>query len=64
LLAFVVALLVGYSRIYLAQHFPLDVGGGIIVAICSVIVSVAVHKWFANRQVKHQEVPSGSDPFL
>lgn len=44
--ALIVALLVGYSRIYLGQHFPLDVGGGIIAAICSVSLSVAVHGWF------------------
>jgi hypothetical protein len=30
----------GYSRIYLAQHFPLDVAGGMIVAIITVLTSL------------------------
>ena len=50
LLSFIVALLVAYSRIYLGQHFPLDIGGGIIVSICSVSLSVFVQKWFERRR--------------
>lgn len=34
------ALLVGYSRVYLAQHFPLDVGGGFLVGSLSIWLSV------------------------
>lgn len=45
-LAIIVAMLVGYSRIYLGQHFPLDVGAGIIIAACSVSLSALVHKYF------------------
>ena len=33
------ALLCGYSRIYLGQHFPLDIAGGILVAIASIHIS-------------------------
>jgi len=51
-LAFIVALLVGYSRIYLGQHFPLDVGGGIIVAILSVSLSIPIYKWFEQRRAR------------
>ena len=34
------AILCGYSRIYLGQHFPLDIAGGIIVAILSFQLSI------------------------
>ncbi len=37
---YVLALLVGYSRVYQAQHFPIDVAGGIIVAIITVYCSI------------------------
>ncbi len=47
------ALLVGYSRVYLAQHFPVDVAAGIIVALLSVTVSVYVQQWWQNRNGKH-----------
>ena len=50
-LSFTAAILVGYSRIYLGQHFPLDVGAGIMVAICSVSLSVLVQQWFNKRRM-------------
>jgi membrane-associated phospholipid phosphatase len=37
--------LVGYSRIYLAQHFPLDVGAGMIGGIISVYFSLRLQNW-------------------
>jgi len=43
------AVLVGYSRIYLAQHFPFDVAAGIIVAIISVSASLPLQKLWTNR---------------
>mgnify|MGYP000026123636 FL=1 len=36
------AIACGYSRVYLAQHFPLDVAGGIMVAILTVILSIYI----------------------
>lgn len=46
------ALLVGYSRVYLAQHFPFDVAGGIFVAILSVVISVKVQHWWWKKRRK------------
>ena len=40
----IAALLVGYSRIYLAQHFPIDVGGGMLVAVITVFLSIRIQK--------------------
>jgi len=41
---FICALLVGYSRIYLAEHFPLDVGAGMMTAVITVLLSIAIQK--------------------
>ncbi len=49
---FCYALLVGYSRIYLAEHFPLDVGAGIITGILTVLLSVDIQKRWALRHRK------------
>ncbi len=38
------AVLVGYSRIYLAQHFPFDVAAGAVVGIISVTLSIPIQK--------------------
>ena len=45
------ALLVGYSRIYLAQHFPLDVGAGMVTAVLSVWLAMLIQdRWkFKNK---------------
>jgi membrane-associated phospholipid phosphatase len=48
-LAFIVACIVGYSRIYLGQHFPFDVGGGILVAVIAVSISIPIQVWFDKR---------------
>lgn len=36
----VYAIVCGYSRIYLAQHFPLDLAGGIFVALLTLPISI------------------------
>jgi membrane-associated phospholipid phosphatase len=47
---FFLALIAGYSRIYLAQHFPLDAGAGMIVAVISVYLSLLVQKKWTFRK--------------
>ncbi|OYW82110.1 MAG: hypothetical protein B7Z27_00595, partial [Sphingobacteriia bacterium 32-37-4] len=49
LIGFTAALLAGYSRVYLAQHFPLDVGAGIVCAVISVYLSLQIQKLFNKR---------------
>jgi membrane-associated phospholipid phosphatase len=49
LLSIALALVVGYTRVYLAQHFPLDVGAGIIVAVLSVSISIRFQDWYEKR---------------
>ena len=44
------ALCVAYSRVYLAQHFPVDLGAGMIVAVLSVSGSLLVQQWFSRRK--------------
>lgn len=50
---FIIALLVGYSRIYLAQHFPRDIAGGMIAAVITLLLSVMAQK----RLFKGRKMP-------
>lgn len=54
-LGFLYALLVGYSRIYLGQHYPLDVGGGMIAGVVTILLSIAVQKWWDKKIAKDIE---------
>lgn len=54
-IGFILSILTGYSRVYQAQHFPLDIGGGILVAwisvvICYLLVEVIKSKITNNRK--------------
>ncbi|MDE3251374.1 MAG: phosphatase PAP2 family protein [Bacteroidota bacterium] len=48
---FAYAVSVGYSRIYLGQHFPLDVGGGMLIAILTVYLSQLIQLRWDNRSL-------------
>jgi len=49
ILASIYAIICGYSRIYLGQHFPIDIAGGIIAALLSVAISIQVRKKINSR---------------
>lgn len=49
-IGFLLALGVGYSRIYLAQHFPIDVGAGMVVSIITIAVSLYLESIFPKKQ--------------
>lgn len=43
------ALIAAYSRVYLAQHFPLDLAGGMLAAIITIVCSASLqNKWGKN----------------
>jgi membrane-associated phospholipid phosphatase len=44
ILGIIYAIFCGYSRVYLGQHFPLDIAGGIIVAILTKEISYRIYK--------------------
>lgn len=45
-----IAFFVGYSRVYLAQHFVTDVLAGIFVGIVSAYLALLVHEYFRKRK--------------
>ena len=48
-IGFFMALLVGYSRVYQAQHFPIDVAGGIVVGIITAWISLKAQSWMEKK---------------
>jgi membrane-associated phospholipid phosphatase len=53
-----VAFFVGYSRVYLAQHFVTDVLAGIIIGLISSYLSILVYLYFKKKQVQRRTKPS------
>ncbi|WP_207495400.1 phosphatase PAP2 family protein [Aridibaculum aurantiacum] len=50
LLCLLAAFIVGYTRIYLGQHYPLDVGAGMLVAVIATCCSIPIQQWFYKRK--------------
>ena len=52
LLGFCLALGVGYSRIYLAQHFPTDVAAGMLIGVVTILCSLALENVLSAKKEK------------
>jgi len=44
------AMLCAYSRVYLGQHFPMDLGGGMVVAVISSQLSILIHQKISTQK--------------
>lgn len=51
----ILAFLVGYSRVYLAQHFVTDVLAGMIIGIISSYLSLLIYEHFRKKKLKMQQ---------
>ena len=65
-MAFVLAFLIGFSRIYLQVHYPSDVIGGAILGFLfgllgSTIVRSVCDRWNARKAKKQAEIPAEKD---
>jgi membrane-associated phospholipid phosphatase len=49
-IGFILAVIAGYSRIYLAQHFAVDVATGIIIASISIWLSLFFQEYLWKRK--------------
>ena len=56
----IIAFFVGYSRVYLAQHFVTDVFAGMLVGIVSSWLSLWVYEWYRMKKQLKKEELSGS----
>ena len=57
------AFLVAYSRIYLAEHFPRDIAGGMLIAVVTIYISLWICRKVLNRkkmllkQIESENIP-------
>lgn len=58
----VVAFFVGYSRVYLAQHFATDVLAGMFIGIVSAYLSLLIYREFRRRKQKIEAVEIKKEP--
>jgi membrane-associated phospholipid phosphatase len=56
-----IAFFVGYSRVYLAQHFVTDVFAGMLIGIVSSFLSLMVYEWYRKTKQNKPETPLPDD---
>jgi membrane-associated phospholipid phosphatase len=57
----IIAFLVGYSRVYLAQHFVTDVLAGSIIGIISSYAALLIHNRLQKKKREFVQKPSAED---
>jgi membrane-associated phospholipid phosphatase len=58
----VIAFFVGYSRVYLAQHFVTDVLAGMFIGIVSAYLSLLIYQQFSKRKQKLEAIEIEKEP--
>jgi membrane-associated phospholipid phosphatase len=59
ILFFLIAALTGFSRIYLSDHFPIDVLGGLVIGV---LTSMAVYVLFPHTKFERKLVKNEMEP--
>ena len=50
-----IAFMVGYSRVYLSQHFVTDVFAGMTIGIITAYLSLLIYEWYIKKQVAKEQ---------